>query len=509
MPQLSTRTPALWQRALRTLFSSRCLSVGGLALLYILFDALALVWFLLVALAALAVKLVLRATANTTPGSAPARCHEWCSLACDLRLRRWLPNTEQTATRPALPVVDPRFFAPQKPGVPNVRPSGLHGAPLVVTEPPSAVSAEQRLASANYGIDEDGTDDDEGLTDDDDEMDETTAYELPRDLYGETSKSSKRPAYDLSYYERAKLEGQEISYRFSSENFTKLKKGEEPKLWWGALTVRSVVSTAGSQTIVKLVGEPSGMYKGEELLRRLEHDMWDWSPRAPNNDPKNLVGSSVALRNKDTGKWEEAYVISYDGSSHELEICYRYREQDWLQTINFLGSDDLVLRFLLTRDMDTTMDAEWEGQQLVGKTIQHYGGGAGRTTGSKVMKIEEKTNEDGQQVVWATDADGIDEIEVGKVAADGTLQYYGNRWDPEHAGADLIGRRIALCEYGQDDDGDGEMDQFQPAAWDKRPFVIAYDTTTEAHTVRYEDNTEEVVYLEPKGTSSWRYLQGW
>jgi hypothetical protein len=215
--------------------------------------------------------------------------------------------------------------------------------------------------------------------------------------------------------------------------------------------------------------------------------------------------------------WEEVYVISCDepdDSTANLSVCYRYRAEDEDNlTVDFYDNE-FIWRYLLTRDADTQMDPRWEGEQLVGRKIhpgRDYRGD--NTEGFTVATYtEEETGDDGKTTkVGKVTLEGVDgNIEVGKQDADGNMQFYGNLWDPaEDAGAKLIGRRIALCEYGQDADGDGEDDQFQPSAWVKRPFVIAFDEETKKHTLRFQDKTEKELELEPNGFTSWRFLLGW
>jgi hypothetical protein len=237
-----------------------------------------------------------------------------------------------------------------------------------------------------------------------------------------------------------------------------------------------------------------------------------------------------------------------DDSTANLSVCYRYRAEDEDNlTVDFYDKE-FIWRYLLTRDADTQMDPRWEGEQLVGRKIHPdpgfregstaygkteygsviYGGVKGGTWNTEGFKVatytEEETDDDGKTTnvnPWVT-LEGLDgkilvdkedrkmKFEVGKEDADGNMQFHGSSWDPaEDAGAKLIGRRIALCEFGQDADGDGESDQCQPSAWVKRPFVIAFDEETKQHTLRFQDKTEKELGLEPNGTSSWRFLLGW
>ena len=161
-----------------------------------------------------------------------------------------------------------------------------------------------------------------------------------------------------------------------------------------------------------------------------------------------------------------------------------------------------IFRKLLTRDNETEMDPEWEGEQLVGKTIQFYKGDSseGNKQAGKVTAVH--IAEDGESATATVE--GHDEpVQIAETNAAGDLVYYGNLCDPEWRGADLIGRRIALCECTYDGA------QSDPASWVKRPFVISYDEDTGKHRVRFQDNTEKDVALEPKGEDSWRYLLGW
>ena len=755
--QLSTHTPPVWERAIRTLCSPRCPAVGGRVLLYVLFDVGAFVWWLVVSLVALLVKLTMRATRASTPGTFPARCHEWCALACNLRLRRWLPRTQQTVTRPAIGHVDPIFLVNEKPDEPITRPpmpwsdtvehirlqmqASLEATPepVVREQPqrlhtwqhPGTLEVGQRVtvmwpnvdgtpykavvtqvhASGHVDVQYDehtaddeyekqvplarvkdfpengtGSDDDVvALSDDTDgvsdgEMDQTsvqaptgiemtncqapTGIEMTNcrvlvktnsalatasapgasvfsgamefhdtltrggktfdvvfdagsitsigaaaaveaaeaievelemsytvtvcdqdpslvgaecvercrgtlrtgadgsrsfdgagvnlraglggecpvpdltaslkltfdddravcqvdaarfvltsaDKFGELSTSTSRPAFDLSYYRPEQFNGQEIWYCFSSRQFRDYEAEEEER-WWSIVTVQAVLpSEPGPVTKVTLMGPASGpggecLYGGEAVDRELHHDGDDWTPRAPGGDPQELVGSSIAIRDKITGRWEEVYVLSCAKTADSdamLQLCYRYRAADEDDAAIDFFDNDFVWRWLQTRDGDTIMDPDWEGQALVGKTIQHYEPRQGSC--GEVESVAE-ADEDG--VVFATVAGASGPVEVGKRDPDGKVQFYGNNTDPANTGAELIGRRIALCKWGKDADGDGADDQRSPGAWVKRPFVIAFDQDTQEHTVRYEDKTEETLGLEPHGKTSWRFLLGW
>jgi hypothetical protein len=176
------------------------------------------------------------------------------------------------------------------------------------------------------------------------------------------------------------------------------------------------------------------------------------------------------------------------------------------------------------RDEKTTMDPDWEGECLIGKTIQAplpYG--KVKVTGvdvfgsvtadSNIIATCERVDDPhylSRCSLEEDDRDPESEVVVGTIDSTGVAYYYGKSVDPEHPGADLVGRRVALCTYNQDQDGDGEIDeQSDPKSWLKRPFCLEYDASDHMHKFRFADGTEERIALEPHGNASWRYLKGW